>query len=312
MSLDIAVSGISVIEGNPKIDPGLFVDILIAIDKGPYELNRVQKIAAAAVMNAISAAGIRIDEIKGERTAIFLGNTYGAEEFKIDFIKIYKTRRANLVNPSVFPFTTSNSIASWLGVQFGVKGMNLTFTSGCVSGSQAIIAGCDSLISGKADVAIVGGISLICDDLEKEFYECGFQHEFVGFMVLEREKDFITSGRKANVLIQDFRQGFMVAEDIIGLSKGKFPVELKDYCHQSNAKYISAHLGNSLPVGKVSFNEINKQNKVSEINFLNKYPGNLFSAAGVLGVSCAKEDNCVFFDIDSYGAYAAFKINAER
>ncbi len=312
MSLDIAVSGISVIKGNPKIDPGLFAAELSAIDKGPYELNRVQKISAITFIKALSDAGIVLNESNRQRIAIFLGNSYSIEEFKSSFSKSYKASRPGLVNPSIFTFTTANSIASWLGVQFGVRGTNLTFTNGCVSGSQAIIAGCDSIISGKADIAVAGGISLICEDFEDEFYKCGFRYECAGFLVLERKKSVIDAGRRAHIIIEDFRQGFLPKISIEELNSRKLPTELENYRRFSGTKLVKTHLGNSLTKNKFSYrNNTQKQNEPMEITFLNDHLGNAFSTAGILGVSCVNKDNCLFFDVDSYGAYAALKINAE-
>ncbi len=312
MSLDVAVSGISIIKGNPKIDTDLFIAELSAIDKGPYELNRVQKISAITFIKALSDAGIILNESNRERIGIFLGNSYSIEEFKTDFIKSYKTSRPGLVNPSVFTFTNANSIASWLGVQFRVRGKNLTFTNGCISGSQAIIAGCDSIISGKTDVAVAGGISLICEDFKDEFYKCGFKHECVGFLVLEKKRSMTDAGRRARIIIGDFRQGFLSHADIEELNNRKLPTKLEDYSRYSDAKYVLAHLGNSLTERKFSYyNEMQEQDKAIGVTYLNDRQGNAFSAAGVLGVSRVNKDSCVFFDVDSYGAYAALKINAE-
>ncbi len=312
MSLDIAVRGISIIQGNPKIDPGLFAAELSAIDKGPYELNRIQKICAITFIKALSDAGIILNETNRKGIAIFLGNSFSVEEFKAGFLRSYKNTRPGLVNPSLFTFTTANSVASWVGVQFGVKGTNLTFTNGCISGSQAIIAGCDSIISGRADIAIAGGVSLICEDFKDEFYECGFSSEYAGFLVLEKKKSVIDAGRRAHIIIEDFRQGFLSQTSIEELNNRKLPTELEDYRRFSNVKCLSAHLGNSLTENKFLYcNEMQEQDKTIGATYLNDQLGNAFSAAGVLGVSCVKKDNCVFFDVDSYGAYAALKINAE-
>lgn len=312
MSLDIVVSGISIVKGNPKIDLELFANELSAIDKGPYELNRVQKISAITFIKALSDACITLNESNRERIGIFLGNSYSIEELKTDFIKSYKTSRPGLVNPSVFTFTNANSIASWLGVQFGVRGKNLTFTNGCISGSQAIIAGCDSIISGKIDVAVAGGISLICEDFKDEFYKCGFRHECAGFLVLERKKSMTDARRRPRIILEDFRQGSLSHTNIEELNNRKLPTELEDYLRFFDTKCVLTHLGNSLTENKFSYyNKIQEQEEKIVVTYLNDQLGNVFSAAGVLGVSCANKDKRVFFDVDSYGAYVALKLNAE-
>lgn len=312
MSLDIAISGISIIKGNPKINTELFEADLSTINKGLYELNRVQKISAIAFIKALFDAGIILNESNRKGIAIFLGNSYSIEEFKTNFLNSYKNTRPGLINPSVFTFTTANSVASWLGVQFGVRGTNLTFTNGCISGSQAIIAGCDSIVLGKANIAIVGGISLICEDFNDEFYKCGFRHEYAGLLVLEKKENVIGSGRKAHVIIKDYRQGFLSKANIEELNSRKLPVELEDYLSYSDTKCVKVHLGNSLRKNKFSYyNKMREQAETIGVTYLNDEMGNVFSSAGVLGVSCCNKDSSVFFDVDSYGAYAALKLNAE-
>lgn len=305
MNLDIAVSGIGVIKGNPKINQDSFKSELCIFDKGLYELNHVQKITAVAFIKALTDADINIKERSRDRIAIFLGNTYGIEKFKSDFRRIYNNTSPNLVNPSLFTFTSSNSIASWLGMQFSIEGVNLTFTNGCVSGSQAILAACDSLISGTADVAIAGGISLICEDLQEEFYACGFRQELAGFVILERKQSVVDAGRKVRVLIKDFQAGFLSDTEIEMLNKGKMPRKLDDCCRSfgcDDRGNVLVHLGNSLRQRKSVFdNRIRDNNQ--RITFLNDKMGNAFSAAGILGVSCTDGDNFIFFDVDSYGAF---------
>lgn len=312
MSLDIVVTGLSIVKGNPKIDPGLFPDEVATIDKGPYELNRIQKVSAITFMKALLDAGISLNESNRSRIGIFLGNSYSIEEFKAAFLKIYKAVKPGLVNPSMFTFTTANSIASWLGVQFGIRGINLTFTSGGVSGSHAVFAGCDCLTLGKVDIAIVGGVSLICEDFKDEFYASGFQQEFAGFLILERKENAIDSGRKIHFIIEDFKQGFLSKACIEELNNTKLPIEIKDYCQHSEAKCVLTHLGNNLIKHKVSCrNKAQRQDESIEIIFLNEQLGNVFSASGIVGLSCVNKNNCVFIDVDSCGSYAALKINAE-
>jgi len=311
MSLDITISGVSIIRGNPKIDTELFKAELSIIDKGPYELNRVQKIAAIAFVKSLSDAGITLNESNRKRISIFLGNSYAIEEFKATFLKSYKNTKPGLVNPSTFTFTTANSISSWLGMLFGIRGINLTFTNGCISSSQAIIAGCDSIISGKSDIAVVGGISLICEDLNDEFYKSGFRHEYAGFLVLEKKNDLINIEKKPLIIIEDFLQGFLSQVSIEALNDRRLPKELEKYRHHSDTVSALLHLGNSLRKNKFSYyDEKQKQGRVSAVTYLNDQLGNVFSAAAIAGISCIDKKS-VFFDVDSYGAYVALKINAK-
>ncbi|MBU4502693.1 MAG: hypothetical protein KKA79_08905, partial [Nanoarchaeota archaeon] len=100
MKSKIAISGISCIHGLGeglnvwiealsikkqipfRIDPKIFQDEINKVQKGPREMYRIQKIAAVAFLRALKDAGIVITESNEDRIGIFLGNTYGVEEFK--------------------------------------------------------------------------------------------------------------------------------------------------------------------------------------------------------------------------------------
>lgn len=312
MSLDIVVSGIGVIKGNPRINQDSFKSELDIFDKGPYELNAIQKITAVAFIRALADAGVEIKQKNSDKISIFLGNAYGIEGFKADFREIYKNSSPSLVNPSVFTFTSPNSISSWIGMQFCIEGINLTFTNGCISGSQAILAACDSLISGSSDIAIAGGISLICEDLQEEFYACGFQQELAGFLLLERKQSTLDAGRKVRILIKDFQAGFLSDTEIEMLNNYKLPTRLEESRRiftNDDGGHVLMHLGNSLKKRRFTYSsEIRAENNRQRITCLNEKMGNAFSAAGILGVSCVQGDHSIFFDVDSYGAYIGLSI----
>lgn len=330
MSLEIAISGISILsslgegvepflndskqkkEINHKIDPALFADALDSVDKGPYELYRIQKLCAAVFIKALSISGIDISKQDASRIAVILGNSYGIEEFKAEFFKKYKSSLPP-VSPSLFVYTTANSIAAWLAIQFGIKGVNLTFTNGCIAGSEAILAGCDCIASGKADTAIVVGVNLIYDDFKDSFYKSGFRQEALGALVLEKKENVVNSDRKVLAFIEDFKHGFLFENDIQKLNNLEIPIEL-----QSNGtENIIIHLGNSLAEDKFTCNNDIRHRRGrnnGKLFSLNSIAGNVFSASGILGVALSKHllgDNInksLFIDVDSYGGYVKFNV----
>ena len=176
MKCNIAISGMNYVTG-VKIDPGGFDKEIGMIQKGPYELYRVQKIAVAVCLRALKDAGMTITESNTAKAAIFFAASFGTEEFRINFYKTLRKNSPALTSPSLFPFTTPNSISASLSVLLGVKGINLTFTGGLRASSAAVTAACDALSSGKADIALVGGEDFLCEDFNKELHAQGFKQE---------------------------------------------------------------------------------------------------------------------------------------
>ena len=105
MNPDIAISGISIIspygEGVnplikvrlarepyiPKINSDLFISDIPVIKNSPYELCNIQKLLAAVSTKALEKASIKVDNDNAEKISIFSGNTYGLEDFKMNFFK---------------------------------------------------------------------------------------------------------------------------------------------------------------------------------------------------------------------------------
>lgn len=193
---------------DPEINPDMFQSEIDALQKGPYEMYRVQKIAAITLLKAIEDARIEITESNANRVSILFGSSYEIEEFKAGFFKIYKESAPEFTSPSVFPYTASNAVAAGLSILFGIKGTNVTFSNGVTAGSEAIIAGRDLLDSGKTDVVIVLGTNFFCDDFDDELYNCGFRQECCAAVVLEREEDVEAAEKNIYAKIEQLRHGF--------------------------------------------------------------------------------------------------------
>jgi hypothetical protein len=330
MGSDIAVSGISIIspygegvntlaESNlaandsiAKINPDLFDKDISIIQNSPYELYRIQKIFAAVCDKALTEAKVQVDKNNATRISIFSGNTYGVEDFKVNFFKAYSQRTSSLINPSLFPYTTANSIASWLAIQLGIKGTNMTVSNGSTSASEAILLGANSIILGESDIAIIIAASLLCDDLDDEFYSCGFRQEIAGAIVLEKKQNILKSGRRVYASLEDISHGFVLKDET--------------YRQQPNDCFKSiycmvTHAGNSFAQKKYEYEGkgVFQENGINYVS-LNNVAGNAFSTAGILGIAVASlimenkfilqmsQDNkdlknILFNNVDSYGSY---------
>lgn len=343
----IAISGISCINGLGeglnawiealsikkqipfRIEPKIFQDEIDKVQKGPHEMYRIQKIAAVTFLKVLKDAGIVITKSNADRIGIFLGNTYGVEEFKAKFFKIIKQSPPDLTNPSFFPYTTINSISANLSILLGIRGKNVTFCNGATSVSEAIIAACDILFSGAADIFIIGGESFLCEDFEEEFRNSGFQQECCAALVLEREEDVINSGRKIYASIEECQHGFL--RNDFG-EKNIFSISQRlaeNIYEKGNIDCTVLNQGSSLGDRRSMSEEVvicDRKNKY--FLSLESLFGNTFSASGALGVnlSCLllnqeqkgilgidKKRNdfkkILFINKDSYGSYASIVVS---
>ncbi len=210
MKAKIAITGISCLRGSMqgKIDPDIFNQDINQIEAGHRELYRVQKIACITALRALKDADININN---SRVGVLFGNSYGIEEFKTGFYKTYKQSPPQLTSPSLFAYTTSNSISSNISIMLGLQCINLTFASGLISGSQAVIAGVDLLNDDKIDTAIVIGECFICDDFKEEFNARGVLNEYCSAIILEKN----VSNKKVYGFIDNLKQGFMLENNNI-------------------------------------------------------------------------------------------------
>lgn len=272
MANEIVVTGFNILTASGKIDAAECDRDLQALDTGAHEINRAQKILLACFLRTLSSAGIAPETIAHDRAAFFMGNSYGIEGFKTEFFRLYKNSDPLLTSPSLFPFTTANSLSAWLAIQTGVCGPNTTFVSGCNASSQALLAASDAISAGDCDMAFCSGISFLYDDLKDEFAASGFKHELVSFVILEERRTAEAAGRRVFGRLANFTFARLSQERLELLkntAQGNGRLETADAGHQVT------FLGNNL--GETFFTYHADQR------------GNVFDAAGVLSVIDAAE-----------------------
>lgn len=272
-----------------QIDIQTYEKEIASINTGPRELYRIQKLLLLAFLKASHMAGLRTELASPERVSIFLGNSYGIEEFKTEFFRFYKKAIPELTSPTLFPFTTANALGSWLAIQTGAKGPSFTFVSGSTSSAEAILAACDALAADECDTAFVGGASVIDNNLKDEFYISGFRYESVGMLVLEKKENVKLLNRKPLAIIKNCQSATLAQEQLetIRQKQGVSIVGNSTNSHINKDCAEIVYLGNNLGDNYFRYNKsksivINEGHKVF---FLNDVVGNVFDTAGVLGAA---------------------------
>ncbi len=276
-----------------QIDLRKYEKEIASIDTGSRELYRIQRLLLAAFLKASRMAELEMKLKSPERVGIFLGNSYGIEEFKTEFFRLYKKSDPALTSPSLFPFTTANALASWLAIQTGAKGPSITFVSGSTSSAEAILAACDALMANECYMAFVGGVSIIDNNLSDEFYSSGFRYESAGMLVLEKIDNVKPAKRKPIAILKDLQSTMLAQEQIEEIKHKQSVLSINDKArsHFNDDCAEIVYLGNNLGEAVFSYNK-NKPvatKKEHKVFFLSDAVGNVFDAAGVLGLALSAD-----------------------
>ncbi|PTQ78737.1 3-oxoacyl-[acyl-carrier-protein] synthase II [Nitrosomonas oligotropha] len=240
------------------------------------QTDRFTQLALHAAQQALEDAG-GLEGYEPRRLAVSLGSGMGG------FSTFESSAARRFQNKSVPPFTVprimANSAAAWIATKYGLKGINLTTSTACSSGANAIGMALDLLRNGKADAVVTGGAEACVLPLTMVGFEAlfalstGFNNdpahasrpfakgrdgfvmgEGAGILVLEREDAALKRGAKIYARLAGYGCAcdatHIVAPDIDG-QVAAMQAALDDAGVTSGqVDYINAH-ATSTPIGDV-------------------------------------------------------------
>lgn len=127
-------------------------------------LDRVSSLAMIGSHLAITDSGLTPD---GERNGIVLGTAYGSLITNERFYRDLLLLGPEGVSPFLFPYTIPSAATGELAIEFKMKGVNLTMSSGWTSGLDAIGLGSLTLRKRHADAILAGGVDAYGEILHK-------------------------------------------------------------------------------------------------------------------------------------------------
>ncbi len=113
--------------------------------------------AVAAATQAVQESGLDLEVTDPNRVGVALGTGQGGVTSLVEHLEVFNKKGASRVSPFCIPMMISNMAAGHLGIQFGVKGPNITLTTACAASAHAIGEAYRYLQRGDADVMITGG-----------------------------------------------------------------------------------------------------------------------------------------------------------
>jgi 3-oxoacyl-[acyl-carrier-protein] synthase II len=120
-------------------------------------LDRVSQFALVAAAQAVRDADLVFDGPGRQRAGVFLGTGMGgAQSTDEGYFTLY-AEGSERVKPFSVLMAMTNAAASWIGIEYGLFGPNLTFSTACSSSAVAIGEAARRIATGDVDVMIAGG-----------------------------------------------------------------------------------------------------------------------------------------------------------
>jgi len=120
-------------------------------------LDRFTQLAVAASLQAVKQAGIKINATNENDIGVIIGSGLGGLSTLSRQIKVLLEQGPNRISPFLIPMTSADMAAAQVSILLGVKGPNLSTTSSCSSGTDAIGTAYEIIRRGDAQAMIAGG-----------------------------------------------------------------------------------------------------------------------------------------------------------
>jgi beta-ketoacyl-acyl-carrier-protein synthase II len=120
-------------------------------------LDRVSQLALIASTQAVKAAGDVFAGIDLQRAGVFIGTGMGGSQTTDDGYYTLYGESSDRVKPFSVLMAMNNAAAAWIGLEHGLTGPNLTYSTACSSSAVAIGEAARRIARDETDVMIAGG-----------------------------------------------------------------------------------------------------------------------------------------------------------
>jgi 3-oxoacyl-[acyl-carrier-protein] synthase II len=117
-------------------------------------MNNLSRFGMAAARLAISDRGAELSTAAG----VAVGTAFGPVQTSVDYMQEYVEKGAALAPPQLFAESVANAPGSHIGIEFGLRGFNITVTQRESSAVAALMYASSQLAKGVLPAAVVGGV----------------------------------------------------------------------------------------------------------------------------------------------------------
>ncbi len=134
-----------------------FNPLLFIEKKRAKHLSRFAQFILAATQMAVDDSGLDLQNEDPYSIGIAFGTTVGGKEIDEQQQRIFREKGWRRVNPFSPILISNNCAVGVVATEFGIKGPNITTSTGCTSALNAIAYAYDLVVNNKANIVIAGG-----------------------------------------------------------------------------------------------------------------------------------------------------------
>ena len=120
-------------------------------------LDRVSQLALVAAAQALAASAGALEGVDRRRAGVFVGTGMGGSETTDEAYRMLYGEGNDRVKPFSVLMAMNNAAASWIALDHGLEGPNLTYSTACSSSAVAIGEAARRVAADEADVMLAGG-----------------------------------------------------------------------------------------------------------------------------------------------------------
>ena len=120
-------------------------------------LDRVSQFALAAAGQALAQSRGALEGVDRRRAGVFVGTGMGGSESTDEGYHTLYAANSDRLKPFCVLMAMTNAPAAWIGLDHGLEGPNLTYSTACSSSTVAIGEAARRIAQGECDVAVAGG-----------------------------------------------------------------------------------------------------------------------------------------------------------
>ncbi|NIM92641.1 MAG: beta-ketoacyl-ACP synthase II [Anaerolineales bacterium] len=129
--------------------------------KDARKMARASQLAIVSARSAVADSGLTLPFSNPGRVGVCIGTGVGGLDKAEDGIEEIRAKGISRLSPFALPISIPNMPAFHITGEFGASGPNLTITTACATGTQAVGEGAQLIRDGRADIVIAGGTESI-------------------------------------------------------------------------------------------------------------------------------------------------------